>query len=547
MMFHMFVIFIALFSAVLQAVTAGPVFGADVYDDVIAKKPVVDVRAFGAAGDGVTNDQPAFQAANDYLADGGTILVPAGTYYFLSALELSGDVDVIGLGSSSVIRCTAMGVTGFGAITLDETENNNISRLRFTGVSEDVGGSAAITIEHGLNVEVSSCLIEGFRDGIWVSGDNIVVRLNRITGCNKHGIWIYDLSQGNINNNIIDSCGYDGIKGQPFLPNSSIIKFNEHSIISDNITFDCGRDGIDYASQMRDMQFSNNISYSNFYKGIDIKLPDPGSFGTTVAELLSITDNICANSEQSQGINTDDLEDILVSGNLIYGNDGIGLRNVYCTGANIVNNYFANNSTGLIIQGVNGYPADYTNASGNVLLDNQTYGITVERSYSDNLGYVHWAWLTDNVAMNSTGFSSSNGIFVHSDNSDIYVERNFAPDSKVSSGIGIYVEGPANVAHSNEIADAGIKTLASSSAPAVWGGAIFRTNNTVSVTISQFTGGRAGQVITVIFNDNNTTISHNTGYIALSGSTNWSPSANDTITLIYDGNKWIELYRSDNS
>lgn len=40
----------------------------------------VDVRDYGARGDGVTNDGPAFKAA-DAAADGRTILVPAGNYF----------------------------------------------------------------------------------------------------------------------------------------------------------------------------------------------------------------------------------------------------------------------------------------------------------------------------------------------------------------------------------------------------------------------------------------------------------------------------------
>ena len=42
----------------------------------------IDVKAYGAVGDGVTNDTAAFNAALQSLADagGGTCLVPKGTY-----------------------------------------------------------------------------------------------------------------------------------------------------------------------------------------------------------------------------------------------------------------------------------------------------------------------------------------------------------------------------------------------------------------------------------------------------------------------------------
>ncbi len=58
---------------------------------------IVDVRTFGATGDGVTNDTSAFQAANDHLATlgGGTLHVPTGTY-LVKGLEQSSGVTISG-------------------------------------------------------------------------------------------------------------------------------------------------------------------------------------------------------------------------------------------------------------------------------------------------------------------------------------------------------------------------------------------------------------------------------------------------------------------
>ncbi|MDP3338867.1 glycosyl hydrolase family 28-related protein [Frigidibacter sp.] len=56
--------------------------------DMIA---VVDVRDFGAKGDGVSNDQPAFAAA-DAAAAGRTVLVPAGNYYLGSTITINSPI-----------------------------------------------------------------------------------------------------------------------------------------------------------------------------------------------------------------------------------------------------------------------------------------------------------------------------------------------------------------------------------------------------------------------------------------------------------------------
>ncbi len=51
----------------------------------------VDVRDFGAVGDGVTDDREAFIAAND-AANGGQIVVPEGTYFIGASISISAPV-----------------------------------------------------------------------------------------------------------------------------------------------------------------------------------------------------------------------------------------------------------------------------------------------------------------------------------------------------------------------------------------------------------------------------------------------------------------------
>ncbi|MFT3687633.1 glycosyl hydrolase family 28-related protein [Paenirhodobacter sp.] len=55
----------------------------------------VDVRDYGAKGDGRTNDKAAFEAA-DAAANGRSILVPAGSYYIGSALTIRSPIRFVG-------------------------------------------------------------------------------------------------------------------------------------------------------------------------------------------------------------------------------------------------------------------------------------------------------------------------------------------------------------------------------------------------------------------------------------------------------------------
>jgi hypothetical protein len=62
---------------------------------------VVDVRDFGAVGDGVTNDSAAFEAA-DQAANGRRVLVPAGTYYLANGASFASEVEFEGTVSMPV-------------------------------------------------------------------------------------------------------------------------------------------------------------------------------------------------------------------------------------------------------------------------------------------------------------------------------------------------------------------------------------------------------------------------------------------------------------
>lgn len=61
----------------------------------------VDVRWFGASGDGVTDDTGAFEDAIASAADGiGTVLVPAGRYRITSTITISSAVTVTGVSAA---------------------------------------------------------------------------------------------------------------------------------------------------------------------------------------------------------------------------------------------------------------------------------------------------------------------------------------------------------------------------------------------------------------------------------------------------------------
>jgi hypothetical protein len=104
----------------------------------LGANPSVDVRWFGAVGDGTTDDSTAFNAASTAASTaGGELYIPPGTY------RLNSQWTVNGSGTSKVV------VNGFGAII---TTAGAISGLRVTGGSTQGGVVVrGLKIDHGGN------------------------------------------------------------------------------------------------------------------------------------------------------------------------------------------------------------------------------------------------------------------------------------------------------------------------------------------------------------------------------------------------------------
>ncbi|MCK4997175.1 hypothetical protein KAS08_02630 [Candidatus Pacearchaeota archaeon] len=94
----------------------------------ITKDPYVDVRAFGAKGDGVTDDTIAIQAAIDSLPTaGGTVFFPVGQYRITSNISTSkASVRLLGAGGTSFNEAG-----GYGSTLIADTANMTL--LDFDG------------------------------------------------------------------------------------------------------------------------------------------------------------------------------------------------------------------------------------------------------------------------------------------------------------------------------------------------------------------------------------------------------------------------------
>lgn len=144
---------------------------------------MLNVRAFGAVGDGVTNDAPAIQAAIDAVTalhvndeDWPALTIPAGTYLLTEPVTITRNMRITGEGFPKVL----IGHTGSGFVLngIPETGNFPRGKMVFHGIYFSTDGSEPLCIiQNGLpdaqtsdptylysqnDTELSSCVFDAF-------------------------------------------------------------------------------------------------------------------------------------------------------------------------------------------------------------------------------------------------------------------------------------------------------------------------------------------------------------------------------------------------
>lgn len=144
---------------------------------------IFSVRAYGATGDGTTDDTNAIKATITAMAsNGGIIFFPVGTYYVTINIALPSNITVIGCGSKSIIKTSA---TLPGGSTRSPFEigvdlprpiiNVTIDHLAF-----NIGSAnGAIYAASYSNLTISNCLFTGSGSG------NHIVTVQTTTDCKQ--------------------------------------------------------------------------------------------------------------------------------------------------------------------------------------------------------------------------------------------------------------------------------------------------------------------------------------------------------------------------
>jgi hypothetical protein len=141
----------------------------------------VNVRDYGAVGDGVADDLPAFNRALAVLVanGGGCLYVPSGTYLVSLCVNMPSDSVLEGDGYSSCIVCPgggwALGTTDrFGIVNVRNANNVRITNVRIKGTKTQGQSQTPklIYFESCIGLKIDSCWIENSAwEGIWAGGN----------------------------------------------------------------------------------------------------------------------------------------------------------------------------------------------------------------------------------------------------------------------------------------------------------------------------------------------------------------------------------------
>jgi parallel beta-helix repeat protein len=325
----------------------------------------VNVKTYGAVGDGATNDTAAFNAALDSLADagGGVCLVPSGTYIISASgitSHVKSGVHLVGEGNASILKIAAMPT---GPLLWGDGNGWSIEK-----VALDMGDYIPTT----------------HRPAIACRGDNW-----RVANCSVLRIGIIGISASGGNNWTIEK-NYISKTVPAQTLNAAILatKLGEtrstNGRVIDNV---CVGSGIMFWG-FNSTIARNRVTGSGFGSGIFTGIP-------MNAHTLQIRDNICSAGrgfdENRTWVSGFELwsSDSIVEGNVAYDNDGGG---IIIGGKNCV--VIANDSydNGVHMPKGAGFVARYksedVNASGSVFIGNRAHASrNPNRSATQTYGY----------------------------------------------------------------------------------------------------------------------------------------------------------------
>jgi parallel beta-helix repeat protein len=246
--------------------------------------PTVNVRSFGATGDGVTDDTAAIQAAFDSLPNGGTIEIPDGTYLINASGEVGGlrphSHQHIQLSAGAILQVAPTDAGNYEVLQIDFVDDVSVTGGTFIGDRASHLGTTGewghgITVRSSTNVTLEGITSRDFwGDGFYIGrhyydppgSEHVTVR-NVIADHNRRqGMSITDATDVLVEDSVFENQGGTppeaGIDLEPSLPDRTAAQITlRGNRMTNNHAYGIllvGTSGPTYANTVIENEASNN-------------------------------------------------------------------------------------------------------------------------------------------------------------------------------------------------------------------------------------------------------------------------------------------------
>lgn len=177
-------------------------------NDIITKSPWVDVRAYGAVGDGTTDDSTAIKAAIAAAPNNGIVLFGPHTYAYSEFLTIPTYVSLCGAGAGA----TVLKYIGAGSCAILLGSWARLKDLSIVQTTDRTTERAGVYVGGAYNV-LREVTIYGFKYGAKLEGDGVGCVYNSFYSVNFWGNF-YDYYLTAKNNGWCNSnMFYEGVTG----------------------------------------------------------------------------------------------------------------------------------------------------------------------------------------------------------------------------------------------------------------------------------------------------------------------------------------------
>lgn len=482
-------------------------------------KQVINVKDFGAVGDGVTDDFAAIQAALNALPilpkagyKGGVVFLPAGDYYIgdNSLLMEHDGVTLMGAGpGASTIRmaATAVGAAIYAGASADYINRQDFVCIRDLKIHGQGCTGSGIVITHTHYSRFENIYVKNVGTGVKFdySWSNSFANI-KVDGFSSIGVHLYNSS-----NTITGEHLYLNSAGSTGTPtNYLLVELSTGSFIH-GLTCEGGA----FSGHMVWVKQTEGFGLDGFYfefTGETFAGPSLLRVGSDSVNILARTVTLLNGYVYFNGYSGDTTVQnafLFAAGAGASGGSTSTVRNIFMSNVRI--------------DQLGTFNGDYIEVgSGNTAYNTEI--ITIMNVYS------------------STGGGSVTGLRLNSDvKRFVGINNRWPASTVVNNAVGAWIIDNEN----GRISRVPITFVNNDTTPTVYEGDFFKASNTVGTTITAFDDGVKGQEITIIFTTNNTTITDSAS-IQLNGGVDFTGTTNDVLRLIYDGTTWFEVSRSVN-